>query len=90
MTSILGVSGLELYSSGTLPITFLEHSPRLGGTSTHLGGHGPGMPPCGAAPECRFDMHTRANKQKSTQNLNITNSIEVTMVIYHWLQSHLT
>ena len=24
-------------------------------------------------------MHTRANKQKSTQNLNITNSIEVTI-----------
>ena len=21
------------------------HSPRLGGTSSHLGGHGPGMPP---------------------------------------------
>ena len=25
-------------------------------------------------------MHTRANKQKSTQNLNITNSIEVTII----------
>ena len=27
-------------------------------------------------------MHTRANKQKSTQNLNITNSFEVAMVTY--------
>ena len=41
------------------PILLLSswHSPRLGGTifvwggtSTHLGGHGPGMPPCGAGP----------------------------------------
>ena len=27
-------------------------------------------------------MHTRAKKQKNTQNLNITSSIEVAMVTY--------
>ena len=31
---------------------------------------------------------TKAKKQKSTQNFNITNSIEVTMVTYHQLQLH--
>ena len=30
--------------------------------------------------DCSFDMHTRANKQKSTQNLNITNSIKVAII----------
>ena len=50
ITSVLGVSGLELYSSGTKPVTFFGaqsslggHDSRLGGTSSDLGGYGPGM-----------------------------------------------
>ena len=49
----LGVLGLDLHSSSPEPVNFFGHSPRLGGghnfclggTSSHLGGHGPGMPP---------------------------------------------
>ena len=40
----------------------LEHGPRLGGTSSHLGGHGPGMPPRGAVPAL---MGTRGWFQRS-------------------------
>ena len=50
ITSILGVSGLELYSSGTKPVTFFGaqsslggHNSLLGGTSSDFGGYGPGM-----------------------------------------------
>ena len=51
ITSILGVSGLELHFSGTEPVTFFweqfslgGHNSCLGGTSSDLGG--------GTAPEC--------------------------------------
>ena len=50
ITSILGVSGLELHFSGTEPVTFFweqfslgGHNSCLGGTSSDLGGEGPGM-----------------------------------------------
>ena len=36
----------------------LGHSPRLGGTSSHLGGHGPGMPPRGAGPVVNWLLTT--------------------------------
>ena len=52
ITNILGVSGLELHSSGTEPVTFFGtqfslggHNSRLGGPRSDLGGHGPGLPP---------------------------------------------
>ena len=52
ITSILRVSGIELHSSGTDPVTFfgaqsslVGHNSRLGGTSSDLGEHSPGMPP---------------------------------------------
>ena len=51
-TCILEVSGLKLHFSGTKPVTFFGHNPRLGGTvlvwrahAVNWGGHGPGMPP---------------------------------------------
>ena len=57
ITSILGVSGLELLSSGTEPVTFFgaqsslwEHNSRLRGTSSDFGAW-PRMPPSGAGPE---------------------------------------
>ena len=39
ITSILGVSGLELHSSGTKPVTFFAEQSLLGGHNSHLGGH---------------------------------------------------
>ena len=45
ITSILGVSGLELHFSGTEPVTFFGAQFSLGGHKQRLGGHGPGMPP---------------------------------------------
>ena len=52
ITSILGVSGLELHFSGTEHVTFFWAQSSLGGnnsclegTSSELGRHGPGMPP---------------------------------------------
>ena len=51
ITSILGVSGIELHSSGTDPVTFFEAQSSLGGiilvgsTSSDSGEHSPGMPP---------------------------------------------
>ena len=43
--SILRVSGLELHSSGTEPVTFLGAQSSLWVHNSRLGGHGPGMPP---------------------------------------------
>ena len=58
MISILGVSGLELHSSGIEPVTFFGaqsslggHNSRLGGKSSDLEGEGPGMPPRSAGPD---------------------------------------
>ena len=54
ITTILGVSGLELHSSCTKPVNFFGALSSLGGggtifvwrgTSSDLGAHGPGMPP---------------------------------------------
>ena len=52
ITSILGVSGLELHSSDTEPVTFFwaqsslgGHNSCLGGTSSNLGGTAPDCPP---------------------------------------------
>ena len=53
MVSILGVSGLELYSSGSEPITIFRaqsllegQNSRLGGAQAVMwGGHGPGVLP---------------------------------------------
>ena len=53
-TSVLGVSDLELHSSGTNPVTFFGHNPRFegehnfrfgGGTSSDLGSTAPEFPP---------------------------------------------
>ena len=59
----LGVLGLDLHSSSPEPVNFFGaqsslgggHNFRLGGTSSHLGGHGPGMPPVapGLSGPCR-------------------------------------
>ena len=54
----LGVFGLDLHSKSPEPVNFFGAQSSLGGdtifvwgdTSTHLGGHGPGMPPRGAEP----------------------------------------
>ena len=46
----LGVLGLDLHSSSPERVNFFRNSPRLGGTNSHLGGHGPGMPPRGTRP----------------------------------------
>ena len=52
ITSILGVSGLELHFCGNEPVTFFGSQSSLGGRNSCLGGtcsdlgrHGPGMPP---------------------------------------------
>ena len=39
ITCILGVSGLELHFSGTKPVTYFGHNPRLGGTILVWGAH---------------------------------------------------
>ena len=46
--------GLDLHSRSPEPVNSSGHSPRLGGTSSHLGGHGPGMPP--VAPGLSWSM----------------------------------
>ena len=38
ISSILGVSGLELHSSSTEPVNFFGHIPNLGGQNSGLGG----------------------------------------------------
>ena len=50
-------SGLDLHSSSSESVNFFGahsslggHNFRFGGTSSYLGGHGPGMPPRGAGP----------------------------------------
>ena len=57
ITSILGVSGLELLSSSSEPVNFFEaqssiggHNSRLGGHEQWFGGHSPRMPSRGAGP----------------------------------------
>ena len=50
ITSTLGVSGLELHSSGTGPVTFFGTLSSLRGHNSRLGGHVPGMLPRGAGP----------------------------------------
>ena len=45
MNSILGVSSLELHSSGTEPVTFFGAQFPLEGTSSDLGAEKTGMPP---------------------------------------------
>ena len=59
MTNILGVSNLELHSSGTKRVTFFgaqssleEHDSRLGGISSDLGGMAPEYPPVAPGLEC--------------------------------------
>ena len=47
-TSILKVSGLELHSSGTEPVTFFGAQSSLGGHDSLLGGHSPECLPRGA------------------------------------------
>ena len=44
-TSILGVSGLKLHSSGTEPVTFFGAQFSFGGAQAVIWGFGPGMPP---------------------------------------------
>ena len=53
ITSILEVSGLELYSSSKEPVISLGHNPRWGGHNSLLGGAAPECPPPprGAGPE---------------------------------------
>ena len=69
----LRVSGLDLYSNGPEPVNFFGHSPRLGGTifvwggtSSHLGEHGPGMPPVAPGLVCCV---------KSTHSWDVTSNI---------------
>ena len=57
-----GVLGLDLHSSSPSLLISSEHSPRLGHTSSHLGGNGPGMLPRGAGPAL---MGTRGWFQRS-------------------------
>ena len=66
MISILGISGLELYSSGTKHVTFFGAQSSLRaaqflfvvGTSCDLEGHGSGMPPLrGAGPVLYSILH---------------------------------
>ena len=45
ITGIFGVSGLELHSSGTEPVTFFGAQSSLGGHNFHLGGTTPDCPP---------------------------------------------
>ena len=50
ITSILGVSGLELHSSSTEPVNFFRAKFSFGGVQADiLGGHGPEMPPVAPA-----------------------------------------
>ena len=62
ITSILGVSGLELHFSGTEPVTFFRAQSSLGGhnfclgdTSSDLGGTAPKCPPLRLA-YCKFTV----------------------------------
>ena len=46
-----GVLSLELHSTRSEPVNFFgAQSSVAGGTSSHLGGNSPGMPPRGAGP----------------------------------------
>ena len=62
ISTSLGALGLDL--TPVAPSLFIssEHSPRLGHTRSHLGGHGPGMPPRGAGSAL---MGTRSWCQRS-------------------------
>ena len=76
MNSILGVSGPELQSSGTAPVTFFEaqsslggHISRLGGASSDLGAR-PRNAPHGAGSE---HLHLARNQDfanEQTRDLN--------------------
>ena len=76
MNSILGVSGPELHSSGTEPVTFFEaqsslggHISRLGGRSSDLGAR-PRNAPHGAGPK---HLHLARNQdfaKQQTRDLN--------------------
>ena len=60
----LGVLGLDLHSNIPESVNFFGAQSSLGGgtifvwrgTSSHLGGHGPGMPPRGAGPAEKSDL----------------------------------
>ena len=77
ITNILGVSGLELYSSSTKPVTFFGaksslggSTPRLGGTSSDLGGHGPGMHPRGVWRVTNNEYFKQASYSSSRKYFN--------------------
>ena len=60
----LGVLGLDLHSKLPEPVNFFGTQSSLGGaqfsfagTSSHLAGHGPVMPPCGAGPDADSSKH---------------------------------
>ena len=60
ITSILGVSGVELHSSGTEPLTFFGAQSSLGGHNSRFGG---------TAPECSRGVVPAASLQQFIEQL---------------------